>query len=832
MISCIVEKCVWIGMSPNLLYGHLKRMHMQLDSFKCNVGTCDRTYSVLATFRLHHRKHFLQYQTLYANREQTSSQKKNNKQTIQSKMEINDKQVSIEESGLIHSPTTNISTTLDIDYFAKKIKSPNFTFALKWLSKENLPRKMIIEIQKDVQKYYIEPMIEVFKEVSAGGQENDLTERVLNELNSTCNYESEYMLIQQLKQKDLFCDPIMFNMNNELQANNFGNLELKVEDQIEGVLMPLKFLLRKYIESPGLFDCIVENLNPSDDGVYRSLIDGQVWKRRRQLFKDKFVIPLNIYFDDFNTSDTASNHAAATSICGIYLNVPCLPAYLLSKRNNILIAGFVKTIDRKYNDNAKLFCKLIDTLIELEKEGLVITSKNEKKRIYFALGFVLGDNLGINGITGFVESFRATYFCRVCKRTREQTENDCVEHLNSLREARTYKLDLDLQNKSITGLKEECMFHRLSYFHVCDNFVFDAMHDVLEGVLVYNLQHCLYHFIIKKQYLSTDALNRQKNTFVYGDLNSSNIPNDFVENKIKNKQIKMTASEMKTFWTFLPLIFGIMIPEEDLVWNFVKITLKLIHIIFLDEIPTELIEELKVLVKQHHNKYMLLFDDSLKPKFHFLTHYATAIQKSGCIRRNWAMRFEAKHRESKNYCRVNNNKKNLCYSLSIKSSYKFAYNVLNNEFFSDQLKISHDVVIKKLPMEYDFCLERISYMIDPTEVMFTTKIIKKGADYTKGCVFLLQKKNLINIYKCRDIVVSLQNNIIIFAQKYESINFNEHYQSYELKMSSDLTIVNFLLQVYSKPVNLYNVGSKTFLRTPNYYDCNTDIENTVIMRNI
>ncbi|XP_058462518.1 uncharacterized protein LOC131437287 [Malaya genurostris] len=210
MISCIVEKCVWIGMSPNLLYGHLKRMHMQLDSFKCNVGTCDRTYSVLATFRLHHRKHFLQYQTLHANREQTSSQEKNNKQTIQSKMEINDHH-----------------------------------------HKENLPRKMIIEIQKDVQKYFIEPMIAVFEEVSAGGQENDLTERVLNEFNSTSNYESEYMLIQQLKQKDLFCDPIMFNMNNELQGNSFGNLELKVEDQIEGVLMPLKFLLRKYIESPG-----------------------------------------------------------------------------------------------------------------------------------------------------------------------------------------------------------------------------------------------------------------------------------------------------------------------------------------------------------------------------------------------------------------------------------------------------------------------------------------------------------------------------------------------------------------------------------------------------
>lgn len=51
MIRCIVDRCQWTGHSYDSLYGHLKRMHSKLLGYKCNVDTCDRTYSSIATFR-------------------------------------------------------------------------------------------------------------------------------------------------------------------------------------------------------------------------------------------------------------------------------------------------------------------------------------------------------------------------------------------------------------------------------------------------------------------------------------------------------------------------------------------------------------------------------------------------------------------------------------------------------------------------------------------------------------------------------------------------------------------------------------------------------------
>lgn len=245
-------------------------------------------------------------------------------------------------------------------------------------------------------------------------------------------------------------------------------------------------------------DCIIQGLQPSKDGFIRSIVDGAIWKQKVAMFQGKFIIPLNVYLDDFNTSDTASHHSRPSSICGVYYNIPCLPSHLLSKLNNIQTAGYVKSSDKKVFGNDRVFSKLVEVLSDLETNGLEINYKGEVCQVYFVLGFILGDNLGLNSISGFVECFRANFFCRLCKRTRLQTENDCVEHSSEIRCASNYEVDLLLNDVSSTGIKTACIFNQIPSFHITDNFVCDIMHDVLEGVLLYALQHCLHYFIFVK----------------------------------------------------------------------------------------------------------------------------------------------------------------------------------------------------------------------------------------------------------------------------------------------------------------------------------------------
>lgn len=53
----------------------------------------------------------------------------------------------------------------------------------------------------------------------------------------------------------------------------------------------------------------------------------------------------------------------------------------------------------------------------------------------------------------------------------------------------------------------------------------------------------------KKHYFNVTDLNERKNKFDYGKEHSTNIIHDLQEQNIKNKKLKFTSSETKTFIT-------------------------------------------------------------------------------------------------------------------------------------------------------------------------------------------------------------------------------------------------------------------------------------------
>ena len=69
-----------------------------------------------------------------------------------------------------------------------------------------------------------------------------------------------------------------------------------------------------------------------------------------------------------------------------------------------------------------IFQIFIEELNYLETEGIDIEIEKGKQKIYFALGFLLGDNLGLNSILGFVESFNDIYYCRFCKNSKTKIQ--------------------------------------------------------------------------------------------------------------------------------------------------------------------------------------------------------------------------------------------------------------------------------------------------------------------------------------------------------------------------------------------------------------------------
>ena len=104
---------------------------------------------------------------------------------------------------------------------------------------------------------------------------------------------------------------------------------------------------------------------------------------------------------------------------------PILFKLIYGKR--ILFCTLARSEDKKTSGNEGFFQKLIQDLNFLNAEGILINVDGVTKRVKFQLLLVLGDNLGLNGILGFVESFRANYFCRICKATSKESSEMCVE---------------------------------------------------------------------------------------------------------------------------------------------------------------------------------------------------------------------------------------------------------------------------------------------------------------------------------------------------------------------------------------------------------------------
>ncbi|XP_044756597.1 uncharacterized protein LOC123315096 [Coccinella septempunctata] len=143
------------------------------------------------------------------------------------------------------------------------------------------------------------------------------------------------------------------------------------------------------------------------------------------------------------------------------------------------------------------------------------------------LGSKAGDDLGLNSILGFNESFQASFFCRFCKTPNEMTKIQTVEDLYSLRTQINY--EMDMKSKSF-GIKEECVFNCLPSYHVIDNCSVDLMHDMLEGILRYDMAQVLY-YLVDKGYFSLDNLNERIRFLNFSEVD---IGNPIPPIKIKN----------------------------------------------------------------------------------------------------------------------------------------------------------------------------------------------------------------------------------------------------------------------------------------------------------
>lgn len=267
------------------------------------------------------------------------------------------------------------------------------------------------------------------------------------------------------------------------------------------------------------------------------------------------MLSINIYFDDFEPLNALGSHSGAYKIGGVYCTIPSFPAQARSMLKYIFLGSLFFTDDRKDLGNDKIFFPLIELLNKLQTEGINIAFGPYKciKLIPFA---IIGDNLGLYSMLGFVENFNSFYYCRFCNSHKRDMSNNIVEDERTVRTKVNYEIDHQLDNISMTGVKENSVWNKLLNFHVTENYSVDIMHDLLEGVCHYDLCQILLTLIYKHKLFSLVKLNQRIKEHNFGPhITNTNIAHIRKDMLVKNI-IQASANEIYNLFMHFGLIVG------------------------------------------------------------------------------------------------------------------------------------------------------------------------------------------------------------------------------------------------------------------------------------
>lgn len=772
-MECFLCCECFINIDKYLNHLTVTHVYKNNDVLRCNV--CESAFTCKNSFKRHlryvHKEIFGK-----ATNENTNQKSSRGRMCV---VGVNDNNNNDEQYGMFNNGATNIYDTDEIDDKIQHLNKNNLQFHTNLYSINNMSRKNAENIQTSLSTLLITPLLEIFQSFANkldGNLKHELSETIDKCDNILRSLKNEYLLVKELKKRDLYYDlNVDIIDNSEGLFNEAGSLTFKnKETSIATISLAHSF--RKIFTKNDLLLDVLKNMDDiNKNGTFTNIIQGEIWENKKAKYPGKLLIPYFLYSDDIEVNNPLGSHSSTHSVTNFYYSFPTLPQDD-TKLENIFLAASIKSSYLKKFGVEKCLQSLVDQLILLEVTGINITLNGETYNPHFILVLILGDNLGLNTVLGYSKSFSGV-FCRFCKTDKKLSEKTACAIPELRRNYDNYHTDLAHNNPSATGIVSDCVFNNIPSFHVLENLTVDAMHDILEGICHYDLSLSIIYFIDTKKYFSLETLNNRKKNFEYGELEIGNISPDIARGHLKHRHLKMSASEMKTFVMYFPLMVGDMIPPDDEVWLFILSLVQILDKILAYKVTDFSISSLEALIKKHNTQFMNIFKVTLKPKHHILTHYPEVMRKCGPVRKFWSFQFESKHRSFKVYTHAITSRKNICLSMEKKYQFVFADLLLKN------CKNNDLIALEKHRVECGF-VDLISSKLNmPTnELKFYNKVVFKHILYKKH-FFVAECDIDYYIHRIVNVVV-VGKTVYIFAEKLKDIKYHNHFKAFEVDVNN------------------------------------------------
>lgn len=246
------------------------------------------------------------------------------------------------------------------------------------------------------------------------------------------------------------------------------------------------------------------------------------------------------------------------------------------------------------------------------------------------------------------------------QRTIDLYNQECT----AIEQAPTDVVQSDLQ--TTYGVNKRSALCQLPEFDVTKQLPQDIMHTLLEGVVQYEIRLVLLYFI-ESRAIALQRLNNAILNHNYGYSEMSDKPGPLREAVFSGEErykLKYNAAQARLFLRILPYILCPMVNTNDDHYTFLVELIEIVQLVFAPVIRLESIQYLKLLIKEHLNKFRELFPDkNIIPKQHYMLHIPGMIKHLGHLIRSSCFNFESAHKYFKELARKQNFK-NLPLSLA------------------------------------------------------------------------------------------------------------------------------------------------------------------------